>query len=156
MKVKGVSAEVTNVNPRKENGEDGLVLATDVSCKFVVPRAVIDALVPGGDYTGQFYSGEETRLECLYPIQYQPKIEGLRVTVDCGVHPMVFEPARIAGGMKLTPQMGQYIQVQCKIQVHPDRTDSGRLDDAVKEFVTLTIEPINDDWVAQVEEAESD
>ncbi|MCH8135687.1 MAG: hypothetical protein IIB77_06895 [Proteobacteria bacterium] len=114
MNVEKTSAHVTNVNPRKEPGEDGQVLASDMSVTFSVPRKVIDALIPGKSFTSQFYSGEDTRLECVCPIVFGERVEGLRITLHIGLKPLVFEGARIAAGMKLTPKEGQHIPAHVK------------------------------------------
>ncbi len=145
MKVEKTKAEITNVNPRKEKGDDGDVLASDVSVRFSVPREVIDALFPTKGFTDQFYSGEDTRLEVVYPINYAEKIKDLRITLHTWLSPMVFEGAKIGRGMKLTPQAGQYVQVEAKLQVYPTRDQSGKLDEAVKDWVELEISPMTED-----------
>ena len=130
MKVEKVQAMITDVKPKKENGEEGLVLVSFIKAKFSVPRAVVDALVPGDNFTDQFYKDDDTRLECVCPIIFYETVENLRVTMHIGTKPMVFEAAKIASNMKLTPQVGQYIQVECKFKLYPTRDQSGRLDEA--------------------------
>ena len=150
MKVQKVKAEISNVNPRKEQGEDGGVLASDVSVRFAVPRAVIDELMPDDNYTDQFYQGDDVRLECVCPITFSKKVKDLRITLYIGSKPMVFEGAKIAAGMKLTPQVAQYIQVDCKFQVYPTRNQSGRLDEAVKDWIDVEVAPMTDDFLKAV------
>ncbi len=150
MKVEKVQAEITNVNPRKENGEDGSRLASDISVRFAVPRAVVDALVPGDGFTNQFYKDDDTRLECVCPQVFNEKIKDLRITLHIGSKPMVFEAAKIASGMKLTPQVGQYIQVECKFQVYPTSNQSGKLDEAVKEYIDIEVSPMTEDMLKAV------
>ena len=147
MNVEKTKAENTNVNPRKEKGDDGDVLASDVSVRFSVPRATIDALFPIEGFTNQFYNDEDTRLEVVYPINYAEKIKDLRVTLHTGLKPLVFEGAKIGKGMKITPQAGQFCQVEAKLQVYPTRDQSGKLDEAVKEWVDLEIAPMTEDML---------
>ncbi len=147
MKVEKTKCEMVNVNPRKEKGDDGDVLASDVSVRFSVPRATIDALFPTKGFTDQFYSGEDTRLEVVYPINYAEKIKDLRITLHTGLDAMVFEGAKIGRGMKLTPQAGQYVQVEAKLQVYPTRDQSGKLDEAVKDWVELEVSPMTEDML---------
>ena len=143
MKIEKTKAEISNVNPRKEAGPDGTVLASDVSVRFSVPRAVVDKLFPVDGFTDQFYADDDTRLDVIYPIRYTKKVEDLRITLHIGLNPLVFEGAKIGRNMKLTPQAGQYVQVQCKLQLHPTREQSGKLDEAVQEWIDLEIEPMN-------------
>ena len=150
MKIEKVQAEITNVNPRKENGEDGGVLASDISVRFAVPRSAVDDMLPGDGFTDQFYKDDDTRLECVYPIVFGEKIKDLRITLHIGSKPMVFEASKIAAGMKLTPQVGQYIQVECKFQVYPTSNQSGKLDEAVKEYIDIEVAPMTGDILAAV------
>lgn len=155
MKVKKTTAEVTNVNPRKEKSDDGDVLASDISVKFAVPRAVIDTLFPVERFTDQFYANDDTVMEVVYPIVYQKKIEDLRVTLHPGGKELVFEGVKIAKKMALTPQVGQYVQVECKLQVYPSRAESGRLDEMAKEYIELEIEPLTEDILDDAAEPEA-
>ncbi len=151
MNVTKTQALITDVKPKKENGEDGLVLVSFVKAKFSVPREVIDALMPGDGFTDQFYKDDDTRLECVCPIIFYEKVEDIRVTMHIGTKPMVFEAAKIASNMKLTPQPGQYIQVECKLQVHPTVIQSGKIDAAVaQEWIDIEISPMTDSILAAV------
>ena len=151
MKVEKTKAQITNVNPRGENSDNGKILASDISVRFAVPRDVIDELFPGKDFTDQFYAGDDTILEVVCPIVYGERIEDLRIKLHIGSKPMVFEAARIAEKMKLTPQAGQYIQVECKLQVHPTVIQSGKIDAAVaQEWIDLEISPMTDSILAAV------
>ena len=150
MKVEKTKAEITNVNSRKENGEDGSRLASDISVRFAVPRAVIDELFPGDSFTDQFYAGDDTILEVVCPIIFGERVKDLRVKLHIGSKPMVFEASRIAEKMKLTPQPGQYIQVECKLQVYPTTNESGKLDAAAQEWIDIEISPMTDSILAAV------
>lgn len=145
MLVEKTKAEIKNVNPRKEPGEDGKVLASDISVEFSVPRAIIDKLFPVKSFTEQFYSGDDTRLEMVFPINYGERVEGLKATLKIGNKNHTFSPARFAADMKLTPLVGQHVQVNAKLQVYPTRMQSGLLDDSANDFVDLSIEPLNRD-----------
>jgi len=142
MKVAKTTVAIENGNPRKEAGEDGQRLAYDISVEFSVPRETIDELVGVPDWSDQFYAGDDTRLEHVYPITYGPRVEDLKIKLYIGLKPMVFDGARIGKGAKLTPLVGQYFQVSCKLQVYPTRDQAGRLDEAVKESAELEIEPM--------------
>jgi hypothetical protein len=145
MKVKKCQCEISNVNPRKEKSDDGDILASDVSVEFAVQRQIVDELFPVAGFTDQFFNGEDTRLEVVYPIVYSHKVEDLKVTLYIGRTPMVFEGAKIARNMKLTPQVGGYVKVEAKLQVYPTEAQSGKLDKAVKEMIDLEIAPMTAD-----------
>ncbi len=150
MKVEKVKAEITNVNPRGENSENGKILASDISVRFAVPRAVIDTLFPCKSFTNQFYAGDDTILECVCPITYIEKIKDLRIDLHIGLKPMKFEKSSIAAKMKLTPLAGQYIEVKCKLQVHPSPDQSGKIDASVDEWIDIEVAPMTEDMLAAV------
>ncbi len=150
MNIEKTKAEITNVNPRKEKGDDGDRLASDISVRFSVPREIVDALFPVKEFTNQFYNDDDTRLEVVYPINYAEKIKDLRITLHTGLNPLVFEGAKIGRGMKITPQVGQHCQIEAKLQVYPTRDQSGKLDEAVKEWVELEIAPMTEDMLKAV------
>ena len=123
-------------------------MVSHVKLVFSTPRDSIDALFSDEGFTDQFYNGEDTRLEVVYPIRYGRRVEDLRVAIDFGLGNILkFEGARIATGMKLTPLVGQFIEVKCKIKVLATREQSGALDDAINEWVDLSISPMNEDLV---------
>ena len=149
MKIESVRAEITNVNPRKEKSDDGEVLASDISMEFTVPRDIINPLFPAKGFMDQFFSEEQeaTIIDVVYPINYNTKVEDLKLTIvmDDGMATLEFAPAKIAKGMKLTPTFGGYVVVDCKFQVYPLDSESGMLDAHVKNAVDIALEPLNFD-----------
>ena len=148
MKIESVRAEIKNVNPRKEKGEDGDVLARDVSGEFTVSKGVVNALFPDRKFMDQFFTENgDVILEAVHPITYQQKVENLNLAIalDGGIETLEFAPAKIAKGMKLEPTMGGYVIVDCKFQIYPTDQESGRLDAAVKDYVDIACEPLNMD-----------
>lgn len=146
MQVTKTRCEITSGKPDKENVDDGGVLTYEFGAEFAVPRQAIDEILPVKGFTDQFYNGEDTRLECLYPLNFNKKLEELRVTVHVGSKPMVFDGSTIRPNVKLTPLVGQYVQVVCKIKVYPTREQAGRLDQAVKEFIDLEVAEMTADF----------
>lgn len=135
------TCSIKNTNPRKESGDDGQVLATDVSVTFTVPLEVVNAILPGKNFMDQFFDADDVKMEALHPITLHEKIEDLRITFKrITTKPLVFEGARIKSGMKLTPFMGRYIACECKLQLHPSVHESGLLDGSVKEHADIAIE----------------
>lgn len=156
MQISKTQAEVTNVNPRKENGEDGNTLASDISLVFAVPRETLEPLFSNPKFLDQFFSDDgDTRMDCVFPIVYGKRIENLRAKVHVGLKPMVFEGAKIAANMKLTPQVGNYVKVEAKLQVYPTRDQSGRLDEAAREFIDIEVETLTRDLMDDADEAEA-
>ena len=109
-------------------------------------KEVADELFPSGDFLGQFFKGDDIRLECVYPIKYKKEVPFLRLKVDRGADNwMVFEPATILKGMSLTPQVGQFVEVVCKVRLYPTHKEAGHLDRSVKEHVVIEMAPLNVD-----------
>ena len=147
MKIESVRAEIKNVNPRKEKGEDGDRLASDVSMEFTVPKGVINDLFKGSFMDQFFTENGDVILESVCPVTYQKKVEDLKldVALDGGIEMLEFSPVKIAKGMKLEPTMGGYVVVDCKFQIYPSDQESGRLDAAVKDYVDIAVAPLNMD-----------
>lgn len=146
MEVRRTRALVKNTNPRKEGQGDEMELASDVSLNFIVESEVLDTMV-GAQFTQQFFSDSQANIELeeLCPIRYERKMENLRAKVHIGKKTHNFEPATIQAGASFMPVAGGYLDVNCKLQVHPTKTQSGELDSAVKEWVEVEIEPLTGD-----------
>ena len=147
MKIESVRAEIKNINPRKEKGEDGDVLASDISMEFTISKGAINGLFPT-PFLDQFFTEHgDVILDVVHPITYNQKVENLSLAIalDGGIETLEFVPARIAKGMKLEPTMGGYVTIDCKFQIYPTEHESGRLDAAVKEYVDIAVMPLNGD-----------
>jgi len=153
MKLKKTRAYVTNTNPRKEGSGDEMALASDISLQMVVDRKVLDDLVGSrSSFSEQFFNKDKTdcRLLEVTPIRYEREIEDIAAHLHIGnAKPMKFEPARIKPGSTWDPQPGGYMEVSLKLQVHPTATQSGKLDESVKEWIEVEIMPMTEDGIGK-------
>jgi hypothetical protein len=153
MHVEKTKAEVRSLEYKKETGgvkDEMPKTAAHVEFTFSVPRETIDAIVPMDNWSHQFWrdggKSDDTCLDEFAPIKYHRGIEKLNVTLDFGSQEVKFEMSRIMGGMKLRPEPGHFITVECKAKLYPtNQSESGNLDRAVKEFIHIAIEPMNVD-----------
>lgn len=147
MKVSRTKAEVTNANSRPEGSGEGINYATDLSIRFSVHRSTIDEVVRADvPFTDQYYAGDDPVLPQLCPIKWHEKVKDLRATLYVDDKELKFEPCQIQAGMEWTPQGGEYVEVVCKLQVHPSTpTESGKLDFLAKRWIEVEIEPLNTD-----------
>lgn len=145
MKLLKVAADVTNVNPRKQNHGPDLVPASDMNLKVMAPPDALDEYIPG--LSAFLFTDEGPRNQSVKTSVRSP-LEPFSVTfVDCSQGDLfggAFEPFTVHGVKikikDIEPIASEEIRLTLQLQMQPEPEKFGVLDMMIKETVVLSIE----------------
>lgn len=146
MNLSNIVADVTNVNPRKENHGDEHVLASDLNIKVLSASTGLDEYVPG---LSEFLFDDGAPRNQSVKVSLRSALEPFTFTIEDlsqgGLFGAPFEPFTLESVKvkvkAVEPMAGNQMRLTLQVQTHPTPAQSGLLDMMNKETIVVSLRP---------------
>ena len=153
FKMKKTSAILKNMNPRKENHGEDLVLATDLKLQVVMPGSIMDELTDtkaAWEFFCWDQSTEEVRPNGVDHFALSAQFDAHVLHVSIGEKTMTFDDVTIKK-FKAKPIDGKRVELTFQAQIYPQKNQLAELAEMIMEQVKIKIDtPRQKDLVEEI------
>lgn len=155
FKMKKTNAILKDVNPRKENHGEDLVLAADLNLQVVMPGSILMQLT-NLEAAWEFFcwdaSTEEVRPNGVDHFVLQSRFDAHVLLVTINDKTMVFDDVTLKK-FKVNPIDGKRVELTFQAQIYPKKNQIAELVEAMMEQVKIKIDtPRQQDLVEEAKE----
>lgn len=155
FKMKKTNALLKDVNPRKENHGEDLVLAADLNLQVVMPSSTLIELTnieAAWEYFCWDISTKEVRPNGVDHFVLQSRFDAHVLLVTIGDKTMVFDDVTLKK-FKVNPIHGMRVELTFQAQIYPEKNQIAELVEAMMEQVKIKIDtPRQQDLVEDAKE----